>query len=121
MRVTQFMESLVADNEALKRDIAELQNLLTESREDVRILREEIEEAKANGISAISGTPHRFEEATELTFLQRPQRYSLVRRIIGISVGLRLSGGELIFRSHHPQLRTRPNMGLMLIDPRVSS
>ena len=38
------MESLVADNEALKRDIAELQNLLAESREDVRALREEMED-----------------------------------------------------------------------------
>ena len=45
--VTQVMESLVADNEALKRDIAELQNLLAESREDVRMLREELEESKA--------------------------------------------------------------------------
>ncbi|THH05088.1 hypothetical protein EW145_g5054 [Phellinidium pouzarii] len=45
--VTQVMESLVADNEALKRDIAELQNLLTEAREDVRMLREEVEETRA--------------------------------------------------------------------------
>ena len=42
------MESLVADNEALKRDIAELQNLLAESREDVRALREEMEEARVH-------------------------------------------------------------------------
>lgn len=41
--VTQMMESLVADNEALKRDVAELQNLLTEAREDVRMLQEEVE------------------------------------------------------------------------------
>lgn len=40
------MESLVADNEALKRDIAELQNLLVEAREDVRTLREEVEECR---------------------------------------------------------------------------
>ncbi|KAH8118771.1 hypothetical protein DFH11DRAFT_699408 [Phellopilus nigrolimitatus] len=43
--VTQVMESLVADNEAFKRDIAELQNLLVEAREDVRMLREEVDEA----------------------------------------------------------------------------
>ena len=42
-----MMESLVADNEALKRDIAEAQNLLTESREDNRQLRDEAEELKA--------------------------------------------------------------------------
>lgn len=45
--MTQVMESLVADNEALKRDIAELQNLLAESREDVRMLRDEVEESRA--------------------------------------------------------------------------
>ena len=52
--VTQVMESLVADNEALKRDIAELQNLLAESREDVRVLREEVQEAHAH-VSAAPG------------------------------------------------------------------
>lgn len=46
--VTQVMESLVADNEALKRDIAELQNLLAESREDMRVIREEMEEARVH-------------------------------------------------------------------------
>ena len=46
--VTRMMESLVADNEALKRDIAEAQNLLTESREDNRQLRDEVEELKAS-------------------------------------------------------------------------
>lgn len=46
--VTEVMESLVAENEALKRDIAELQNLLTEAREDVRTLREEMEEVRAH-------------------------------------------------------------------------
>ena len=42
------MESLVADNEALKRDVAELQNLLVESREDSRVLRDEFDELKAH-------------------------------------------------------------------------
>ncbi len=50
------MESLVADNKALKRDIAELQNLLTEYREDVRLLREEVEESKANMHPMTEGT-----------------------------------------------------------------
>ena len=42
------MESLVADNEALKRDVAELQNLLAEAREDVKTMREEVEEVRAS-------------------------------------------------------------------------
>lgn len=37
----------MADNETLKRDIAELQNLLLESRDDVRTLRDELEERRA--------------------------------------------------------------------------
>ncbi|TDL29974.1 hypothetical protein BD410DRAFT_780491 [Rickenella mellea] len=53
--ITKVMESLVADNEALKRDTAELQNLLTESREDVRSLREEIEETKVTMSSIPEG------------------------------------------------------------------
>ena len=53
--VTDVMESLVADNEALKRDIAELQNLLAESREDVRTLREEMEEARMHVPSTSKG------------------------------------------------------------------
>lgn len=54
--ITKVMESLVADNEALKRDTAELQNLLVEAREDVRSLREEVEESKANVSSIPEGT-----------------------------------------------------------------
>ncbi len=42
------MESLVADNEALKRDVAELQNLLVESKEDARLLRDEVDELNAH-------------------------------------------------------------------------
>lgn len=37
----------MADNETLKRDIAELQNLLLEARDDVRTLRDELEEHRA--------------------------------------------------------------------------
>lgn len=51
------MESLVADNEALKRDVAELQNLLVESREDSRVLRDEFDELKAHVPSLPEGTP----------------------------------------------------------------
>jgi chromosome segregation ATPase len=53
--VTEVMESLVADNEALKRDIAELQNLLAESREDMRTLREEMEEARVHVLPTNKG------------------------------------------------------------------
>ena len=43
----KILESLVADNENLKHDNAELQNLLAEAREDVRTLTEEVEEHRA--------------------------------------------------------------------------
>ncbi|KAI0080842.1 hypothetical protein K474DRAFT_1588978, partial [Panus rudis PR-1116 ss-1] len=46
--VTKILESLVADNETLKRDYAELQNILAETREDYRTLQEELEERRAN-------------------------------------------------------------------------
>ena len=45
--VTRILESLVADNEAIKRDNAELQNLLAESREDLKAVREELSEHQA--------------------------------------------------------------------------
>lgn len=51
------MESLVADNEALKRDVAELQNYLTDSREEVRMLREEVEESRMNAVTSTSKAP----------------------------------------------------------------
>lgn len=43
----KVLEGLVGENEALKHDNAELQNLLTDSREDIRALREEVEERRA--------------------------------------------------------------------------
>jgi hypothetical protein len=45
--VMKVLESLVADNENLKHDNSELQNLLTETREDLRALQEEVEEHRA--------------------------------------------------------------------------
>lgn len=53
--VTKVLESLVADNENLKHDNAELQNLLTEAREDVRTLTEEVEEHRAGLPSGSNG------------------------------------------------------------------
>ncbi|KAH9833781.1 uncharacterized protein C8Q71DRAFT_849692 [Rhodofomes roseus] len=49
--VMKVLESLVADNEALKHDSAELQNLLTEAREDLRSLQTEMEERRAGDTS----------------------------------------------------------------------
>ncbi|KAG8833279.1 hypothetical protein FRC17_010993 [Serendipita sp. 399] len=45
--MTRILEELVSENEALKHDNAELQNLLADCREDVRELREEVEEKRA--------------------------------------------------------------------------
>lgn len=45
---TRILEQLVAGNELLKKDIAEVQNLLAEAREDNRALRDELEEFKSN-------------------------------------------------------------------------
>lgn len=53
--VTKVLESLVADNENLKHDNAELQNLLTEAREDVHALQEEVEESRAAFLSGPRG------------------------------------------------------------------
>lgn len=45
--MAKVLESLVSDNEILKRDNGELQRLLAESREDLHALQEELEEQKA--------------------------------------------------------------------------
>ncbi|KAG6919755.1 hypothetical protein DXG01_001589 [Tephrocybe rancida] len=57
--LTAVLESLVSDNEILKRDNAELQSMLTESREEIHALQEEVEEHRAKPPSVISraGTP----------------------------------------------------------------
>lgn len=66
----------MADNEALKRDIAELQNLLVEAREDVRTLREEVEESRASALTAARPSPFRPEHmhtsSWASSFGQRP-------------------------------------------------
>jgi hypothetical protein len=46
--LTKVLESLVNDSEILKRDNAELQRLLAESREDLHALQEEVDEQRAN-------------------------------------------------------------------------
>ena len=72
------MESLVADNEALKRDVAELQNYLTDSREEVRMLRDEVEESKVNAAgtsrvpSAGSRTRHNHAQSWASSFGRAP-------------------------------------------------
>lgn len=50
-----MLESLVGDNETLKRDNAELQHLLAESREDLHSLQEELEEQRVNTPSRAGG------------------------------------------------------------------
>ena len=51
----QMLESLASENEALKHGSAELQNLLNESREEIRTLREEVEEHRAASASPLPG------------------------------------------------------------------
>ena len=46
--LTKVLESLMEDNEVLKRDSAELQHFLAESREEILALQEEVEEHRAN-------------------------------------------------------------------------
>lgn len=53
--MTSVLETLVNDNETLKRDNAELQNLLAESREDFHALQEELEEQRALAAPPRSG------------------------------------------------------------------
>lgn len=51
--VSKVLESLVADNESLKRDSTELQHLLDETREELRTLQEEVEEHRASNSPAV--------------------------------------------------------------------
>lgn len=46
--LTGVLETLVDDNETLKRDNAELQALLADAREDCRALQEEVEDQRVN-------------------------------------------------------------------------
>ncbi|KAH9927068.1 uncharacterized protein BXZ73DRAFT_49175, partial [Epithele typhae] len=59
--VTKVLESLVADNEVLKRDNAELQNLLAQEREEIHTLQEELEERRAG--DTLSARGHRFTQS----------------------------------------------------------
>ncbi|KAM5534429.1 hypothetical protein V8D89_011896 [Ganoderma adspersum] len=59
--VKKVLESLVADNEALKHDNAELQNLLTAEREELHSLQEELEERRASDVPVRRG--HRFSQS----------------------------------------------------------
>ncbi|CAE6333700.1 unnamed protein product [Rhizoctonia solani] len=79
--VMRMLEALVADNEALKRDAAELQNMLTESREDVRMLQEEIAEMRARGEG---GQEPLAEDATDMSFTRStPPPYNSLSQGLG--------------------------------------
>ena len=56
--LTGVIETLVNDNDILKKDNAELQRLLSESREDLHTLQEELEEQRASA-SPPSRSPKR--------------------------------------------------------------
>ncbi|TFK62721.1 hypothetical protein BDN72DRAFT_848377 [Pluteus cervinus] len=53
--LTRVLQSLVDDNETLKHDNAELQHFLSEAREELHALQEEVDEQRANLPSHISG------------------------------------------------------------------
>ncbi|EKM59989.1 uncharacterized protein PHACADRAFT_115381 [Phanerochaete carnosa HHB-10118-sp] len=59
--VSKVLESLVADNESLKRDSTELQHLLDETQEELRTLQEEVEEHRASNSSAAR---HRHQDSS---------------------------------------------------------
>ena len=67
--ITKSLHSLVEDNEGLKRDNAELQRLLAESREDYDILQEELEEERARSPSRSKhwGSTSRFDDHRPFT------------------------------------------------------
>lgn len=46
--LTKILQSLVNDNETLKRDNAELQHFLSDTREELHALQEEVDEQRAN-------------------------------------------------------------------------
>ncbi|KAG9128218.1 hypothetical protein FRC07_002836 [Ceratobasidium sp. 392] len=76
--ITRVLEALVADNEALKRDAAELQNMLTESREDARALQEEMTEMRARGEG---GQEPLGEDVTDMSFTRStPPPYNTVNQ-----------------------------------------
>lgn len=52
--LTTVLETMVHDNEVLKRDNAELQHLLAESREEIHSLQEELEEQRVNAPSRMA-------------------------------------------------------------------
>jgi regulator of replication initiation timing len=58
IELTKVIETLVDDNDALKRDNAELQNFLADTREEMRAVQEEFEEFRLNPpVMARAGKP----------------------------------------------------------------
>ena len=71
--LTKVLESLVDNNEGLKRDNAELQSLFAESRDDLYALQQEVEEQRAN----MSMNPPRSRAVTPvLSSFGRSHHYS---------------------------------------------
>ena len=76
---SQILESLASENEALKHDKAELQNLLNDSREEIRTLREEVQEQRAASASPLpsqSGDVTAWSLNAETARLQRSHRHN---------------------------------------------
>jgi uncharacterized protein YaaN involved in tellurite resistance len=53
--LANIMESLVNDNELLKRDNSELQTMLADTREEIHTLQEEVEELRVRPLQSQGG------------------------------------------------------------------
>ena len=73
----QVLESLASENEALKHGNAELQNLLNDSREEIRTLREEVEEQRAASASPL---PSQSGDATTWSLNAETARFQRTHR-----------------------------------------
>ena len=74
---SQILESLASENEALKHGNAELQNLLNDSREEIRTLREEVEEQRAASASPL---PSQWGDVTTWSLNAETARFQRTHR-----------------------------------------
>ncbi|KAJ7724737.1 hypothetical protein DFH07DRAFT_1003651, partial [Mycena maculata] len=93
--LTSVLETLVDDNETLKRDNAELQTLLADAREDCRALQEEVEDQRVNPPPPRTGTPSHLR-----------QHFHTGSVPSAMLSPVRISGGMLLARSSSTERRS---------------